>query len=188
MTRMVVPEGSLGPSFSIRHRLLRVAFGVVWVIAARPTPRALHRWRRLILNAFGAKLARGVVVYPDVSVWYPPNLTMAEGASLASGVECYCMAPVTIGAYTVISQGAYLCAGTHEVHSPSFPLVRRPITIGASAWVAARAFIGPGVTVGDGAVLGACGVATRDLVPWTVYAGNPAVRVRERRTEGCEGR
>lgn len=170
----------------MRHRLLRVAFGIVWAVTARPTPRALHRWRRLILNAFGAKLARGVVVYPDASVWYPPNLTMAEGASLASGVECYCMAPIIIGAHTVISQGAYLCAGTHEVHSATFALVTQPIVIGASAWIAARAFVGPGVTVGEGAVLGACGVATRDLAAWTVYAGNPAVRVRERRTKGRE--
>ena len=101
-------------------------------------------------------------------------------ACLGPRVICYCMAPVRLGAYAVTSQGAHLCAGTHSTSDPGFPLITRPIEIGARAWVAAEAFVGPGVTVGEGAVLGARGVALRDLEPWTIYSGNPAVRVRPR--------
>jgi putative colanic acid biosynthesis acetyltransferase WcaF len=87
---------------------------------------------------------------------------------------------VTIGAFAVISQGAQLCGGTHLVDSPDFQLVTRPIAVGAHAWIAADAFVGPGVRVGEGAVLGARAVAFRDLEPWTIYAGNPARPLRTR--------
>jgi putative colanic acid biosynthesis acetyltransferase WcaF len=85
-----------------------------------------------------------------------------------------------LGAYAVISQGAYLCAGTHDVDDPNFQLTTRPISIGERAWIAADAFVGPGVRVGEGAVLGARGVAFKDLEPWTIYAGNPALERRKR--------
>ena len=55
------------------------------------------------------------------------------------------------------------------------------MSIDAYAWVCARACVAPGVNVGEGAVLGLGSVATRDLEPWTVYAGTPAVKVKERR-------
>ena len=80
----------------------------------------------------------------------------------------------------MVSQDASLCASTHLVEDPGFPLVLRPIRIGRDAWIAAEAFVGPGVTVGDGAVLGARGVAMRDLGEWAYYGGNPAQRLKER--------
>ncbi|MDF0490942.1 hypothetical protein PX554_22715 [Sphingomonas sp. H39-1-10] len=91
------------------------------------------------------------------------------------------MAPISIGAYAVISQGAHLCSGTHDVDSPHFQLRARPITIGRRAWIAAEAFVGPGVVVGEGAVLGARGCAMRSLEPWIIYSGNPATPLRARR-------
>ena len=105
---------------------------------------------------------------------------MEPFACLGARATCYCMAPIRIGAYAVVSQGAHLCAGTHRVDDPDFQLVARPIQVGAYAWVAAEAFVGPGVAVGEGTVLGARAVATRDLEPWTVYSGNPAVALRSR--------
>jgi putative colanic acid biosynthesis acetyltransferase WcaF len=105
---------------------------------------------------------------------------MGAHSFLGPRVNCYSMAKITIGDYALVSQGAHLCTGTHDIDSPAFQLYARPITIAAKAWVAAEAFVGPGVTVGEGAVLGARGVAFNDLEPWTVYAGNPAHELRKR--------
>ena len=99
---------------------------------------------------------------------------------LGRGVNCYNQGSIAIGAGTVVSWNATLCSSTHDFAKPHFPLVVRPIRIGSEAWIAAEAFVGPGVTVGDGAVLGARGVATRDLEPWSVNSGNPACKIRER--------
>jgi putative colanic acid biosynthesis acetyltransferase WcaF len=91
------------------------------------------------------------------------------------------MAPVRLGRYVVVSQRAHLCAGSHRVDDEYFQLIAKPITIKDNAWIAAEAFVGPGVTVGEGAVLGARGVAFEDLNPWTVYVGNPAAVKRPRK-------
>ncbi|MDB5512836.1 MAG: wcaF [Enterovirga sp.] len=80
----------------------------------------------------------------------------------------------------LVSQGAHLCAGSHDIASPDFQLVARPISVGAESWIAAEAFVGPGVTVGEGTVLGARAAAFRDLEPWTVYSGNPASPLKRR--------
>jgi putative colanic acid biosynthesis acetyltransferase WcaF len=95
-------------------------------------------------------------------------------------VTLYCLGPVSIGARVTISQGAHLCAGSHDLTRRSMPLLRPPITIADDAWICADAFVGPDVTVGEGAILGARGVALRPLDPWTIHAGNPAVPVRPR--------
>jgi putative colanic acid biosynthesis acetyltransferase WcaF len=170
-----------GPAFTVEHRAFRVGWSATWLLLAAWTPPPLHPWRAFLLRLFGARIGPGVHVYPSARVWYPPNLEMGEGASLGRGANCYCMGLISIGAHAVVSQGAHLCAGTHDPDDPGFPLTPRPIGIGAYAWIAAEAFVGPGVTVGEGAVLGARGVTTKDLAPWTIYAGNPATRLRERR-------
>ena len=175
-------EGSRegGATFSLSNRLFRAAWSVTWLLLAAWTPPPLRAWRRLLLTTFGAKLARGANVYASARVWYPPNLVMEPFACLGPKVTCYCMAPIRLGAYALVSQGGHLCAGTHRIDDPDFQLVARPIRIGENAWIAAEAFVGPGVTVGEGAVLGARAVAMRDLEPWTVYSGNPAATLRAR--------
>jgi putative colanic acid biosynthesis acetyltransferase WcaF len=105
---------------------------------------------------------------------------MGDGALIAGLVDCYNMALVELGDGALVSQGAVLCAGTHDVDDPSFPLITKPILLGQDCWVASEAFVCPGVTVGPGAVLGARAVAAKDLEPWTIYAGNPARAIRSR--------
>lgn len=96
-------------------------------------------------------------------------------------VNCYAMDRITLGRHAVVSQDAELCGGTHLVNDPKNRLVTRPIEIHATAWIAAGAFVGPGVTVHEGAVLGARGVAMRDLEAWTIYSGNPAKAIKTRK-------
>lgn len=170
-----------GASFSLRHRLTRLAWTVTWLLLAAWTPPSMHRWRRLLLRAFGARIARHAKVYASARVWYPANLEMGEYACIGPRTIVYSMAPISLAPYALVSQGAQLCAGTHDIEDMNFQLRSRPIRIGARAWIAADAFVGPGVTVGDGAVLGARGCAMRDLDPWTVYNGNPAAAIRPRR-------
>jgi putative colanic acid biosynthesis acetyltransferase WcaF len=170
-----------GPSFSLSNRLLRALWIPVWRLGAGWTPRQLHPWRRFLLRAFGARMAPGSDVRGSAKVWFPANLEMHEDAVVGPGVNLYTMGKITIGQKTLVSQGAHLCAGTHDFDTPEFQLVSRPISIGAHVWIAAEAFVGPGARIGDGAVVGARAVVFGELEPWTVYSGNPARPIRQRR-------
>lgn len=169
-----------GPSFPLSNRLFRLVWRVSWIILASWTPPQMRGWRRLVLMGFGAELAAGADVRSTARVWYPPNLTMAGGAVIGPGAICYNIAPVTLGARAVVSQRAHLCTGSHDLSDPDFQLVARPIVIEDHVWIAAEAFVGPGVHVGEGAVLAARGAAFGDLAAWTVHRGNPARPVRRR--------
>ena len=127
-------------------------------------PRRLSPLRIFLLRLFGAKVGANCRV-DAARVWVPWNLFMGEWSVIGGGAEVYNLAPVYIGANSVVSQRAYLCTATHDYMQADFPLYSRPITIHASAWIAAAAFIGPGITVGEGAVVGACSVVTKDVPP-----------------------
>jgi putative colanic acid biosynthesis acetyltransferase WcaF len=169
-----------GPSFSLSNRVYRTVWRLTWFFLARWTPPPFRAWRRLLLRLFGASMGRGSDVRSGARVWSPRNLVMNEYASLGDGVNCYNMARIELGRFVVISQRTHLCTGTHEIDEPTMQLYAQPIRIGDHAWVAAEAYVGPGVTIGDGAVLGARGVTARDLEPWSVYVGNPAEKIRSR--------
>lgn len=168
------------PTFTLGNRIKRTLWRLVWVLVASWTPPPLHFWRIMLLNVFGAQVARSARVYGSVEVWAPWNLEVAEFGTLGPRVRCYNIARISIGYKVVVSQGAYLCTGTHNYLDPEFPLTARPITVGERAWVCAETFVGPGVNIGAGAVLGAASVANRDLDAWTVYSGNPAEARRKR--------
>lgn len=102
-------------------------------------------------------------------------------ARISPSMTVYSAAKITLADYAIVSQGSTLCAASRDIEDPHFQTTARSIMIGARAWVAAEAFVGPGVTIGEGAVLGARGCAFRDLEPWTVYAGNPARRLKLRK-------
>ncbi|MBB5330627.1 putative colanic acid biosynthesis acetyltransferase [Tunturiibacter gelidoferens] len=171
----------LRPAFSVQDRLRRLNWNLCWAILYRTSPRPLHSWRAFLLRLFGAKMGPDCHFYPRSKVWAPWNLICAEQVTAGDGAEIYNPAPVTLGSHAILSQDAYVCAATHDYDDPAFPLIAYAMQIGAYAWVCARASVAPGVNVGEGAVLGLGSVATRTLEPWTVYAGVPAVKVKERR-------
>ncbi len=168
------------PSFSLANRVRRALWGVVYALLFRPSPRPLHAWRAALLRLFGAQIGSHVHVYAKARVWAPWNLRIDDHVGVADDAELYTVAPIHLKARAVVSQGAYLCAGTHDYEDPNFQLVAHPITVGENAWVCAGAFVGPGVTVGDGAVIGARAVATKDMPAWTVCAGNPCRPLKPR--------
>ena len=169
-----------GPSFSLRNRMGRVVWAVVEVLFFRLSPKPLHAWRSFLLRLFGAKVGKGVHVYPRVKIWAPWTLDLADGCGIANGAILYSQGKITVGYKAVISQGAHICAGTHDYNQPGFPLVTRPIVIKGHAWIAAEAFIHPGVTIGEGCVIGARAVVTKDMPDWMVCAGHPCRPVKER--------
>lgn len=169
-----------GPSYSFGHRLYRVVWTLAWVFLCRWTPAPMHSWRRFILRLFGAQIACTSHVYGSARIWYPKNLEMKDFSALAPAVNCYNMGKVTIGAHGTVSQGAFLCGGSHDTDDSHFQLRVAPIIIGDYAWVAAEAFVGPGVTLGEGAVIGARGVIFKDINAWEIWGGNPASFIRNR--------
>ena len=170
-----------GPSFSLKNRMARLVWNSVYLLFLRFSPRPFHGWRAFLLRRFGAKIGRGVHVYPGVKIWAPWNLQVGDETGIANGVTLYSQGMISIGKRTVISQGAHLVAGTHDYTHPGFPLVTHPITIKDQVWVAADAFIHPGVTIEEGAVIGARSVVTRDMPGWMVCAGHPCTPLKERK-------
>src|SRR5260370_10784255 len=170
----------LRPSFSVSNRMGRLAWSIIWTLLFRPSPRPFHAWRAFLLRGFGAKLGSNCHFYPRSRVWAPWNLECADGVALGDEAEIYNPSLVTLGSHAIVSQQAYICGATHDYNDPAFPLISFPMSLGAYSWVCARASVSPGVNVGDRAGLCLGSVATRDLEPWTVYAGVPAQRVKQR--------
>lgn len=169
------------PQTSALNKLARVVWGIVCVLLFRPSPRPFHAWRAFLLRCFGAKMGPNCHIYPGARIWAPWNLVCAEGAAIADEAVIYNAAKVSLGSHAIVSQQAYLCTATHDFDDPAFPMIVSPICLGSYSWICARACVLPGVDVGDGAVLGLASVASRDLEPLQVYAGNPARRIKQRR-------
>lgn len=129
---------------------------------------------------FGARVGPHVHIHPTARIFLPWNLSIGEYGAIGDRAIVYNLGPVSIGARTTISQQAHLCAGTHDYRDPAFPLLRLPITIGDDAWICADAFIGPGVTIGNHAIVAARGVVVRDVEPGVIVAGNPAKMIKRR--------
>lgn len=165
------------------NKLARVAWGICWLCFFRSSPWFCYGWRRLILRIFGARVGRGAKVFPSTRIWAPWNLTLGEFACLSHDVDCYCVAPIHVGAHATVSQYSYLCTATHDVADPHMRLLAAPIRIEDQAWICARSYVAPGVTVAQGAVAGACSVVTKDVPAWMIVCGNPARPLRERRLQ-----
>jgi putative colanic acid biosynthesis acetyltransferase WcaF len=176
----VNPRKPFPSPHSWKNRLLRATWSGVWLLLFRPTPKILNGWRRLLLRLFGAHIGRGAIVHPSVKIWAPWNLSMDDHSCLAPYVDCYSAAPITLGEYAAVSQYSFLCAATHDYTSLARPLVVAPITIGKHAWICADVFVGPGVSIGEGAVVGARSSVYRSVESWWVVAGNPARKLRRR--------
>lgn len=159
-----------------RNRLLRVLWNLVRGSIYRYSPTVFHGWRRFLLRCFGARIAQRAYPYPRARIWAPWNLTMEARSCLADDVDCYCVAPIRLGAHATVSQYSYLCSASHDYRGADMALICAPIVIEAEAWVAADVFVGPGVTIGMGAVVGARSTVMNDVEPWSVVAGSPPLR------------
>ncbi len=170
-------------TWSRRQNLVRA----VWMLLGQPIFRmTFHNWygvRSRILISFGARLGKGVKIRPTVRIDIPWNLDIGDDAVVGDFAILYALGPITIGPRSVVSQYSHLCAGTHDHTSRDFKLLRPPIVIGCDCWIATDAYVGPGVVVGDRAILGARSSAYKSMDADTIYAGNPAKAIKKRELE-----
>ena len=146
----------------------------------RFSPRMFFGWRNGLLRLLGAKIGSNVHIYNSATIYFPWNLDIGDWSAIGECAFIYNLGYVRIGTHVTISQRAHLCAGTHDYAHPALPLLKPPITIEDQAWICADAYVGPGVTVGEGAVVGACAVVVKDVAPWQIVAGNPARFIKMR--------
>lgn len=175
-----LPEGTGVGHFSRREKLRRFAWNIVQGTLFRYSPRRWDSWRAWLLRCFGADVGRVKLIRSTVRVEVPWNITIGDGAQIGDSVYLYSLGPIRIGRDTVISQFCHICAGTHDHERTDFPLIRTPVEIGDRCWVAAECFVGPGVRVGDGVVLGARAVVVGDMPAWKICVGFPARPVQRR--------
>jgi len=140
----------------------------------RFSPRVFWGWRIWMLRAFGAKIGRHVHIYPSVRIVIPWNLNIGDQTAVGDRAILYALGLITLGDRVTISQGVHICAGSHDYSRADRPLLKPPVTVGDDTWIAADAFIGPGVTVGRGTIVGARSVVMKDIGDQVIVAGNPA--------------
>jgi putative colanic acid biosynthesis acetyltransferase WcaF len=161
-------------NYSNRELFLRVTWGLIEFLTFSISPRLLYGWRNVILRLMGAKIGKGVKIYPSARIMYPWLLEVGDNTTISWGVKIYDLGKISIGSGTMISQYAHLCGGSHNYTSGHFELLRTGLTIGSNVWIAADAFIGPGVIVHDGSIVAARAVVIKDVDGGTMVAGNPA--------------
>lgn len=152
------------------------------------SPRPFWGWRNALLRLFGARIGSHVHIYPSARIAIPWNLSISDRAAVGDGAIIYNLGPILIDADVTVSQFAHLCAGTHDFRRRDFPLIKSTIQIGKGAWICADAFVGPDVTIGAFAIVGARAVVVRDVAPWVIVGGNPARVIGARpQFKGVEG-
>ena len=162
------------------QQLARLAWSIVQATLFRWSPHNAYAWRALLLRTFGATLGANVRVRPTVRIEIPWHLEIGPNSSVGDFAILYCLGRVTLGTHVTISQYAHLCAGTHDFAKLDMPLLRLPIEVGDDAWICADAFIGPNVTIGKLAVIGARSSVYKDIPASKVCAGNPARPIKDR--------
>ena len=166
---------------SYRNRVGRLLWRVCYAICFRPFGMPFFkRWRIFILRLFGAKIGDGANVYASAIIWAPWNLEMGQLTAIGPGAECYNPGKIKLGNKVTISQYAYLCAASHDFTKRQHPLITKPIIVEDHVWVAAGAFVSMGVTIGEGAIVGARSCVFKDVAPWDVVGGNPAKFIKKR--------
>lgn len=169
------------PNTTLKNRLGRATWNLVYTLLFKPSPRTSHRWRCFLLRCFGAKITSPCYIYPHAVIWAPWNLECEDRSTIADEAIIYNPSLVFLGSHSIVSQQAYLCGASHAYDDPDFPMISAPIHLEAYSWVCARANVQMGTIIGEGAVLALGSLATKNLDPWTIYAGVPAKPVKKRK-------
>jgi putative colanic acid biosynthesis acetyltransferase WcaF len=153
---------------------------LVQAIFCNHSPQVIFGWRRFWYRLFGAKIGKGVLIRPSVKCVYPWKLSIGDHSWVGDDVSLYTLGEIEIGSDTVISQKCYLSTGSHDYTSPTFDIFAKKITIGNGVWLASDVFVAPGVTIGDGTVVGARSTVLHDLPGGMICYGNPAKLIKPR--------
>jgi len=170
----------LGPSFTLKNRILRIIWSLVYFFLFKFSPRPFHFWRVLILKSFGAKIGKSCRIHRKVRIWAPWNLVIGNYVTIADNVNLLSMDKITIKNFVNISDGTQLCCGTHNYKSKKFELYTKPILIEKYVWICTESFIHPGIKISEGIVIGARSVVNKNLKKkYTVCSGNPCKVVKK---------
>lgn len=164
-----------------QQRIKMLLWQFCWTFFCAWTPKPFKKWRNGWLRLFGAKIIGAPFVHQSAKIQIPWNLELHDHACLGDGTVAYSLGKIVVEAGATVAQEAYLCTGTHDFSDPKMQLMTAPVVIGKNAFIGARAFICPGITVGEGAVVGAMSVVTKNVAPWQVVAGNPAKVLKSRK-------
>ena len=155
-----------------------------WLVQSslfRCSPQFLYGWRRFLLRSFGARIGKNVLVRPTTRVQFPWNLVIGDWSWIGDDVVLYNLAQIWIGEHVVVSQRSYICAASHDWKREDFAITASPVSIQREAWVATDCFVGPGVTIGEGAVIGARSSVLHDMPPGMICFGSPAIPIKARK-------
>ena len=136
--------------------------------------------KTVLLSWFGAKVGNKVEIKPCVNIKYPWLLTLGNEVWIGEHVWIDNLVPITIGNNVCISQGAVLLTGNHDYKKPSFDLITGEIVLQDGVWIGACAIVNLGITAHSHAVLAGGSVATKDLEAYSIYKGNPALKIKDR--------
>ncbi|WP_077028554.1 hypothetical protein [Fuerstiella marisgermanici] len=149
------------------------------------SPRLMYAWRNFLLRLFGAEIGSKVQIYPSVRIFTPWTLAVGAGVTIGDNARIYNVGRIVINDDVTISQNAHLCAGTHDYQRSDMRLVRTPIVVQSNSWICCDAFVGPGVTIGKNAIVGARSVVFKDVGEGLIVGGNPAKFIRYRAEKNC---
>lgn len=169
--------------WTARVRLKILLWELCWVLFCAWTPKPFNPWRLFWLRLFGARIDGTPFVHQRARIQIPWHLSLHDRSCIGDRANLYSLGEIEIEESAVIAQEAYLCTGTHLFDEPGLPLVTRAIRIGRRSFIGARAFVLPGVTVGEGAIVGACSVVTGNVEPFSINAGNPCRMLKRRVTQ-----
>ncbi|PWU09515.1 MAG: putative colanic acid biosynthesis acetyltransferase [Verrucomicrobia bacterium] len=160
--------------WSLRARIKMLLWEWAWILLCVWTPKPFNPWRLLILRIFGAKIHGSPFIHQRARIQIPWNLEIEEGACVGDRAHLYSLDLICLGKECIVAQEAYLCTGTHDFSIETRPLVTAPIVVGANVFIGTRAFIFPGISLGEGALVGACSVVTRSVAAGAKVVGSPA--------------
>ncbi|MHC4131436.1 MAG: LbetaH domain-containing protein [Planctomycetota bacterium] len=166
--------------YSFKENVLRCLWYFIYLTLFRFSPRFFYGWRRILLRIFGAKIGTNVRIFPSVYIVMPWKLSVSDNSVIGPNVICWNVGGISIGKDVVVSQYSHLCSTSHDYTSSTFKQTFAPIKVGDYSWICADAFIVQGITIGEGAVVGARSVVVCDVEDWTIVAGNPAKYIKSR--------
>jgi len=172
--------------WSSREKIKMLLWEFAWTFFCSWTPKPLNRWRLFWLRIFGAKLHGKPFVHQRARIQIPWNLTMHDRACIGDRAKMYTLGEIELGPECTVAQECYLCTGTHDFEKTMF-LMTEKITVGARAFLGARTFVLPGVTIGDDCIIGACSVVTKDTPAGMICCGNPCRALRPRYPDKATG-
>ena len=169
---------SLGNEMSKPIKMIYYAITLFGNIVVNKIPsRHFMKW---FYQLMGAKIGKNTFPCRRVEVLLPRGLKLADGVAIGWFAELDARGGIIIEHDTNISSHVKMITGSHDIDDPNYTADFRPIHIGHHCWIGTGAMVLQGVNIGNGAVVAAGAVVTKDVPAYTVVGGIPAKVIRER--------